>query len=166
MRGLISMNFIDNGNITNEYPVVLYYNGDETNIISSIIDNEEISQFIYRKFINLDSYPKTVIYAVTYFADNDNEDTEEAVNKYKWTVEELHMLSQRADLKIKLLNDILIEISNIEGDCNTLIRMLMQNGLASSTIINYVRQKAQAYGFMKENVSELVKAVQEHINNL
>ena len=42
----------------------------------------------------------------------------------------------------------------------------MQNGLASSTIINYVRQKAQAYGFMKENVSELVKAVQEHINNL
>ena len=76
------------------------------------------------------------------------------------------MLSQRADLKIKLLNDILIEISNIEGDCNTLIRMLMQNGLASSTIINYVRQKAQAYGFMKENVSELVKAVQEHINNL
>ena len=70
MRGLISMNFIDNGNITNEYPVVLYYNGDETNIISSIIDNEEISQFIYRKFINIDSYPKTVIYAVTYFADN------------------------------------------------------------------------------------------------
>ena len=56
--------------------------------------------------------------------------------------------------------------SKIEGDCNTLIRMLMQNGLASSTIINYVRQKAQAYGFMKENVSELVKAVQEHINNL
>ena len=166
MRGLISMNFIDNGNITNEYPVVLYYIGDETNIISSIIDNEEISQFIYRKFINLNSYPKTVIYAVTYFTDDDNEDTEEAVNKYKWTVEELHMLSQRADLKIKLLNDILIEISNIEGDCNTLIRMLMQNGLASSTIINYVRQKAQAYGFMKENVSELVKAVQEHINNL
>ena len=166
MRGLISMNFIDNGNITNEYPVVLYYNGDEENIISSIIDNEEISQFIYRKFINLDSYPKTVIYAVTYFADDDNEDTEEAVNKYKWTVEELHMLSQRADLKIKLLNDILIKISNIEGDCNTLIRMLIQNGLASSTIINYVRQKAKAYGFMKENVSELVKAVQEHINNL
>ena len=166
MRGLISMNFIDNGHITNEYPIVLYYNGDEVNIVSSIIDNEEISQFIYRKFINLNSYPKTVIYAVTYFTDDDNEDTEEAVNKYKWTVEELHMLSQRADLKIKLLNDILIEISNIEGDCNTLIRMLMQNGLASSTIINYVRQKAQAYGFMKENVSELVKAVQEHINNL
>ena len=103
---------------------------------------------------------------MTYFADDDNENTEEAVNKYKWTIEELHMLSQRADLKIKLLNDILIEISNIEGDCNTLIRMLMQNGIASSTIINYVRQKAQAYGFMKENVSELVKTVQEHINNL
>lgn len=166
MRGLISMNFIDNGSIANECPVVLYYNGDEASIMSSIIDNEELSQFIYRKFISLDSYPKTVIYAVTYFSDDDNEDTKETVSKYRWTVEELHMLSQRADLKIKLLNDILIEISNIEGDCDTLIKILMQNGLAPSTIINYVRQKAQAYGFMKENVSELVKAVQEHIDNL
>ena len=29
MKGLISMNFIDNGKIRNEYPVVVYYNGNE-----------------------------------------------------------------------------------------------------------------------------------------
>ncbi len=160
------MNFIDNGKISNEYPVVLYYNGDEENLISSVIDNEELSQFIYKKFINLQSYAKTNVLAVTYFSDNDNEETEENVNKHNWTIEELHMLSTRADLKNKLLNDILIEISNIHGDCNTLTKVLMQNGLATSTIINYVRYKAQSYGLMKENVSELVKAEQEITNNI
>lgn len=165
MRGLISVNFIDNGNIRNEYPIVIYYDGQENNIVSSIIDESELSQYIYRNFITPHSYAKTNIYAVTYFSD-DNSETEETVTKRMWRIEDLHMLSDRQDLCNKLLNDILIEITNERGNCETLIKELLQNNLSTTTIINYVRYKAQTYNMMKENIKILVNTAQEIINNI
>ena len=124
-----------------------------------------MSQYIYKNFITLHSYAKTNIYAVTYFSD-DNAKTEETVEKRTWHIEELHMLQNRQDLCMKLLNDILIEISNERGNCETLVKELLQNNLSTTTIINYVRYKAQTYNMMKENVKELVNTVQNIINNI
>lgn len=165
MRGLISVNFIDNGNIRNEYPIVIYYNGKEDGIVSSIVDEPELSQYIYKNFITPHSYAKTNIYAVTYFSD-DNVETEETVTKRMWRIEELHMLQNRQDLCTKLLNDILIEISNERGNCETLVKELLQNNLSTTTIVNYVRYKGQIYNMMKENIKELVNTVQNIINNI
>ena len=166
MRGLISMNFIDNGKIRNEYPVVIYYNGDEDALLNNIFNNEELSQYIYRNFINLKSYPKTNIYAVTYFSDGDDVDGIEIVNKHIWKIEDINMLKVNNDIKIKLLNDILTEITDDNDNCENLIKKLLHNKICTTTIVNYVRYKSQTYQFAKDNIRELVKTTEEMIKTI
>lgn len=166
MRGLISINFIDNGKIRNEYPVVIYYNGDEDALLPTIVNDEELSQYIYRNFITLKSYSKTNIYAVTYFSDDDDEDSTETVSKHTWRIEDINMLSINSDAKIKLLNDILTEITNDNGECKNLIKNLLQHKICATTIMNYVRYKAQTYQFAKDNIRELVKTAEEMIKTI
>ena len=165
MRGLISLNFKINGQIINDYPVVLYYNGDEESISNSFIENEELYDYIYRNLVTLKAYSHSEILDITYFSEDDNEGTEEKIDKHRWKIDELLMLSSHPDLKIKLLNDILIDIVNETDDTDTLIKKLKDNGLTNSTIVNFIRYKAQHYGFNNDNVVELVREIQETIKS-
>lgn len=159
------MNFIDDGKIRNEYPVVMYYNGNEDELFNNIFNNEELSQYIYRNFITPKSYPKTNIYAVSYLCDGDI-DGIEIVNKHTWRIEDINMLNANFPVKLKLLNDILIEITNDSGDCKTLIKKLLQHNICATTIVNYIRYKAQTYQFVQDNICELVKASEEMIKTI
>jgi hypothetical protein len=163
MIGLISLNFKLDKWVINDYPVVLYYNGDESQITSSFVENEELYNYICENLLTLKAYSNSIILDITYFTDDDNEDTEEHVNKHSWKIDELFPLSKYPDLKSKLLNDILIDITSETNETRTSIRKLLEEGLAPSTIVNYVRYKSQQYNFNSENTIELVKEIQEQV---
>lgn len=163
MIGLISLNFKLDKWVINDYPVVLYYNGDESQITSSFVENEELYNYICENLLTLKAYSNSIILDITYFTDDDNEDTEEHVNKHSWKIDELFPLFKYPDLKSKLLNDILIDITSETNETRTSIRKLLEEGLAPSTIVNYVRYKSQQYNFNSENTTELVKEIQEQV---
>lgn len=163
MIGLISLNFKLDKWVINDYPVVLYYNGDESQITSSFVENEELYNYIRENLLTLKAYSNSIILDITYFTDDDNEDTEEHVNKHSWKIDELFPLFKYPDLKSKLLNDILIDITSETNETRTSIRKLLEEGLAPSTIVNYVRYKSQQYNFNSENTTELVKEIQEQV---
>lgn len=161
MRGLISINFINTDSKVNinDYPIVLYYNGDKSSILPSIINDEQLIKYMYNKFSNPSILPYINIYAVTYFTDDDKRDTKEEVNKYMWKLEDIYVFSSYPDLKYKILNDILIEITKTKGDNETLIKLMADNGLIEKTIINFIRYKAKSYNLSNENVTELINTV-------
>lgn len=163
MIGLISLNFKLDKWVINDYPVVLYYNGDESQITSSFVENEELYNYIRENLLTLKAYSNSIVLDITYFTDDDNEDTEEHVNKHSWKIDELFPLFKYPDLKSKLLNDILIDITSETNETRTSIRKLLEEGLAPSTIVNYVRYKSQQYNFNSENTIELVKEIQEQV---
>ena len=58
MIGLISLNFKLDKWVINDYPVVLYYNGDESQITSSFVENEELYNYIRENLLTLKAYSK------------------------------------------------------------------------------------------------------------
>lgn len=159
-KGLVAINFINDQMIVNKHPIMMYYNGAEDDVATSLVSNEELSQYIYKNLITLMSYPSTDIYAVSYFS-NGNED-EEVVNKYQWKLQDIYRLDTWHAAREKLLYDILCGMTKMKNDTVIIIRELLNNGISEATISNYVRHEAE--NMTKDNVTELLHAVKEIID--
>lgn len=159
MLGIISINFINDTSLINTYPIIMYYNGDKENVVKSI--TEELSQFIYKNCISLDTYAKTKMYVVTYCTEDNSIDSDETTEKYLYNIEEMYKLSEHTDIKTKLLNEILNEFSNIIGDYDNIVRQLLSNNVTLQTIKHFVRHRAQEAMLLDENITELMKTFNE-----
>ena len=167
MIGLISINFITDNKTINTYPIIMYYNGDKNNIVSSI--KKELSQFIYNNCISLNTYGKTKMYVVAYCTADTTTDSEETTEKYVYNIEDLYNLSEYADIKAKILDEILQDFCNINDDYNSddynsIIRQLVANNVSMMTIKHFVRHRAQETEMSEDNITSLMKSFNETYN--
>jgi hypothetical protein len=159
MIGLISINFINDTKTINTYPVIMYYNGDKNNIVSSI--KKELSQFIYNNCVSLDMYGKTKMFVVTYCTADATTDSEETTEKYVYNIEDLYNLSEYDDIKTKILNEALQDFANINDDYVSIIRQLITNNVSMMTIKHYVRHRVQEVDISEDNITVLMKTFNE-----
>lgn len=168
MIGLISINFITDNKAINTYPIIMYYNGDKNDIVSSI--KKELSQFIYNNCVSLNTYAKTVMYVVAYCTADTTTDSEETTEKYVYNIEDLYNLSEYDDIKTKILNEILQDFSNSNAnynsndysdDYNSIIRQLLTNNVSIMTIKHFVRYRAQEAEMSEDNITSLMKTFNE-----
>lgn len=143
MRGIISINFI-NDSVFNKYPVIMYYNGDESKILDSI--TKELSSYIFDNFMTVELYTNVSLYAVTYFSDNDNIDSKETISKHVWKIEDIYSLSD--DVCKCIVNSILSNIGDIDN--------ILQHNISKTTIINYIRYKLQTNNFKKDDINTII----------
>lgn len=143
MRGIISINFINNS-VCNKYPVIMYYNGNESKILDSI--TKELSSYIFDNFITAELYTNTSLYVVTYFTDDDNIDSKETTSKYVWKIEDICPLSE--DVCKCIINNILSNIGDVDN--------ILQHNISETTIINYIRYKLQLNNFKKEDINTII----------
>lgn len=160
MIGLISINFIADSKTINTYPIIMYYNGDKNDIVSSI--KKELSQFIYNNCVSLNTYAKTAMYVVAYCTADTTTDSEETTEKYVYNIEDLYNLSEYDDIKTKILNEILQDFSNnLNDNHNSIIRQLLANNVSIMTIKHFVRHRAQEAEMSEDNITSLMKTFNE-----
>lgn len=151
MRGLIAINVKANETVLNDHPLLMYYSGDEDNILTAFKDNTDFKEYLIKNAVHLNTYETCTIYYITYLSD-DADGTPEDTSKKEVSLSEIIPISDVYEL---LMYDAL----NISFGTHD-IPEIKNTGVARSTIINAVRHASLQSGLTHEHCTVLVKMIQ------
>lgn len=171
MVGFITLNIVVDGIIQNpngNYPVLMYYNGDESKVTEAIFDDDIGYGKLFReKYITFEKYSTTEISWVSYFANDHSIDSDEKINHNTAKLQDLYIINDAiADILIKDMLLYLAQDTNIDKSEPNFIRKYIDiTNLSKETITRAVDKFCDDHKYNQINKTYLLNYLKKLFEN-
>lgn len=174
MIGLLAINFVCDTSILNTYPILLYFNEQDTekeNLVSCIIKNERsLKKYVTDKMATLERWGNAKIYAISYVTENNYKDSNERTEKYEATVSSVYKLEDNPDIVEKLITEVMSQIAKHDpmktNNNMQMIRSVMHENVTPATVINYARKICTDNGISAKDIAVILAEIKKKITSI